>query len=54
MTSEQIRALAIKQRIRCEWFIPEENRNYVAYAKDAAQRTAWMERAERKGWESLV
>lgn len=54
MTSEQILALAMKRRARqgfkLIWFIPSEGRNFTAYAKDEAQKQAWLAKAEANGW----
>ena len=54
MTSEQIMATAMQRRaaqgLKLQWFIPEENRVFTAYAKDEAQKQAWLADAEVKGW----
>ena len=54
MTSEQIMATAMQRRaaqgLKLQWFIPEENRVFTAYAKDEAQKQAWLAKAEAKGW----
>lgn len=39
--------------LRLEWFIPSEGRNFTAYAKDEAQKQAWLERGEQQGWELI-
>jgi hypothetical protein len=37
--------------LRCEWFIPAEQRTFTAFAKDEAQKAAWLADAAAKGWE---
>lgn len=55
MTAEQIIEAAKSCRtakgLKLVWFIPSENRDFTAYAKDVAQRTAWLANAAAKGWE---
>jgi len=52
--SEEILSLAMRRStekgLRLEWFIPAENRNFVAYAKDEAQKQVWLARAKANGW----
>jgi hypothetical protein len=55
MESEMdILAAAMKRRteqgFRLEWFIPSEGRNFTAFAKDDAQKQAWLAKAEANGW----
>lgn len=54
MTGEQLMKLAMQKRteagLRCVWSIPEEGRTFTAYAKDEAQKAAWMADAEARGW----
>lgn len=37
--------------LRLEWFIPAEQRNFTAFAKDEAQKAAWLAKAEADGWQ---
>lgn len=57
MISEQIIAAAMKcrteQGFRLEWFIPSEHRHFTAFAKDEAQKQAWLARAELSGWKLI-
>ena len=39
-----------EQGFKLVWFIPSEDRNFTAYAKDEAQKAAWLARGEAKGW----
>jgi hypothetical protein len=52
--SEEILSLAMRRRtekgLRLEWFIPADDRNFVAYAKDEAQKQAWLAKAKANGW----
>jgi hypothetical protein len=64
MRGEQIIELVQKQRtqagLRLEWTIPiagqagGESRNYVAFAKDEAQKLAWLKNGLAKGWKRVV
>jgi hypothetical protein len=40
-----------EQGLKLVWFIPSENRQFTAYAKDEAQKQAWLTKAEANGWE---
>jgi hypothetical protein len=57
MTTEQMIAAAIRRRseqgFRLQWFIPQQGRNFTAYAKDEAQKQAWLAKAKANGWESI-
>lgn len=39
-----------EQGFKLVWFIPSEGRNFTAYAKDEAQKQAWLAKAEANGW----
>ena len=53
MTSGQIMARAVQRRaaqgLKLQWFIPQENQVFTAYAKDEAQKQAWLADADAKG-----
>jgi len=40
----------IEQGLRLEWFVPSQNRTFIAYAKDGARKQAWLAKADAKGW----
>lgn len=47
---ERAKAHRTAAGLRLEWVLPE-GRNYVAFAKDEAQKREWLANAERKDWE---
>lgn len=51
---EQAMARRETQGFKLTWFIPSEDRNFTAYPKDAAQKQAWLIRAEADGWELVL
>lgn len=48
---ELVKAKRAAQGLELKWFIPSEDRVFTAYAKDEAQKQAWLANAEAKGWE---
>jgi len=39
-----------EQGFKLVWFIPSEGRTFTAYAKDEAQKAAWLAKADARGW----
>ncbi len=39
--------------LKLVWFVPSEGREFTAYAKDEAQKAAWLAKTEAKGWELI-
>lgn len=57
MTGLQMMELAKAKRaaqgLELKWFIPDQNRVFTAYAKDEAQKQAWLADAQAKGWQRV-
>lgn len=47
----QVKAKREAQGFKLTWFIPNQCRNFTAFAKDEAQKQAWLETAVVDGWE---
>ena len=51
MTGMEMMEQAKGRREKLTWFIPSEDRTFTAWAKDEAQKQAWLADAVAKGWE---
>jgi hypothetical protein len=55
MTSDQLitKAMATRtaQGLKLTWFIPDQKRNFTAFAKDEPQKWAWLLNARAEGWQ---
>lgn len=53
--SEQMIAKAQESRttrgLKLTWFIPDQKRTFTAFAKDEAQKKAWLLNARAEGWQ---
>lgn len=50
---ELVKAKRAAQGFELKWFIPSEDRVFTAYAKDEAQKQAWLANAQAQGWERV-
>jgi hypothetical protein len=37
--------------LKLTWFIPDQKRTFTAFAKDEAQKQAWLREAQAEGWQ---